>query len=261
MCPAIVPRWEWRTFGDGFGAAQERLATAASEGVHESDELYLLSPAGEESVKVRDGLLDVKQLVQVREDGLELQRRVARLSRIVASRPLRDWCLVIRASDTRIDDSTAFVDPSGAIERQEEHEVTIDAAAIRALTAAVTIPWPGLPLWEAAPRLGVSIEYARRWMREGALRLMRRWRETSFAEAGRPQRLILRAWARFARRPRAYHAVSRIAAALLGRLGRARGAFTHLPFAASWTRYRDLPAPQGPTFQHLWAERRRRHEP
>ena len=80
MCPAIVPRWEWRTFGDGFGAAEERLATAASEGVHESDELYLLSPAGEESVKIRDGLLDVKQLVQVREDGLEQWRPVTKTS-------------------------------------------------------------------------------------------------------------------------------------------------------------------------------------
>ena len=31
MCPAIVPRWEWRTFGEGFGAAEERLATGVTE--------------------------------------------------------------------------------------------------------------------------------------------------------------------------------------------------------------------------------------
>jgi L-lactate dehydrogenase complex protein LldF len=90
------------------------------------------------------------------------------------------------------------------------------------------------------------------------VRLMRRWRESSFAGATPLQRLLLRAWARLARHPRAYHAASRIAAALLGRLGRARGAFAYFPFAARWTRHRDLPAPQGPTFQHLWAQRRRR---
>jgi exopolyphosphatase / guanosine-5'-triphosphate,3'-diphosphate pyrophosphatase len=71
VCPAIVPRWEWRTFGEGFGAAEERLAEAPPEGVEEGDELYLLSPDGDESVKVRDGLLDVKHLLQVGRDGLE----------------------------------------------------------------------------------------------------------------------------------------------------------------------------------------------
>jgi hypothetical protein len=110
---------------------------------------------------------------RLRADARELRRRIQRMGRIVASRPLRAWCLVIRASDTRINDSTAVIDPSGAIERLEEHDVTIDAEGLRGLTAAVTIPWPGQPLWEAAPKLGVSIEFARRWMREGALRLMR----------------------------------------------------------------------------------------
>ena len=39
----IVPRWEWRTFGTTFGAAEEILAGLAPTGVAESDELYLLS--------------------------------------------------------------------------------------------------------------------------------------------------------------------------------------------------------------------------
>ena len=65
----IVPRWEWRTFGDSFGEAEERLGQA--ERVQESDELYLLSPVSEASVKVRDGLMDVKQLQHVDEHGLQ----------------------------------------------------------------------------------------------------------------------------------------------------------------------------------------------
>ncbi|HSC49897.1 MAG TPA: hypothetical protein VLD16_06500 [Gaiellaceae bacterium] len=65
----IVPRWEWRAFGEGFGDAEERLGATAR--VHESDEVYLLSATGDASVKVRDELMDVKRLQQVDEQGLE----------------------------------------------------------------------------------------------------------------------------------------------------------------------------------------------
>lgn len=72
----IVPRWEWRTFGESFAGAEERFAALSPERVRESDELYLLSTAADDSVKVRDELLDVKQLVQVNDDGLEQWRPV-----------------------------------------------------------------------------------------------------------------------------------------------------------------------------------------
>ena len=70
----IVPRWEWRTFGDDFGEAERKLAAIAPERVHESDEIYLLSVASDASVKVRDGLMDVKLLEAVDGDGLEQWR-------------------------------------------------------------------------------------------------------------------------------------------------------------------------------------------
>ena len=63
----IVPRWEWRQFGD----IQARLEETGPERVQESDELYLLSPVSDASVKVRDGLMDVKRLQRVDEHGLE----------------------------------------------------------------------------------------------------------------------------------------------------------------------------------------------
>jgi exopolyphosphatase/guanosine-5'-triphosphate,3'-diphosphate pyrophosphatase len=72
----IVPRWEWRTFGESFGAADERLAALTPERVQESDEVYVLSLESDASVKVRDGLLDVKQLEHVNGDGLEQWRPV-----------------------------------------------------------------------------------------------------------------------------------------------------------------------------------------
>jgi len=65
-------RWEWRTFGDSFGPADDRFAALEPERVQESDEIYLLSTADDaDTVKVRDELMDVKQLEHVNGDGLE----------------------------------------------------------------------------------------------------------------------------------------------------------------------------------------------
>lgn len=69
-------RWEWRTFGEQLGQAEERLGPLDPERVVESDEIYLLSTDSDHAVKVRDGLMDVKQLEQVDDDGLELWKPV-----------------------------------------------------------------------------------------------------------------------------------------------------------------------------------------
>jgi exopolyphosphatase/guanosine-5'-triphosphate,3'-diphosphate pyrophosphatase len=66
----IIPRWEWRTFGDDFGAAAKAIEALEPSGSAESDELYVLSPDGE-NVKVRDGLLDIKVLREVDRHGLQ----------------------------------------------------------------------------------------------------------------------------------------------------------------------------------------------
>jgi exopolyphosphatase/guanosine-5'-triphosphate,3'-diphosphate pyrophosphatase len=74
----IVPRWEWRTFGDDFGAADETLAALPPERVEDSDDLYLLVRDGDATVKVRHGLLDVKGLLAVDDNGLEQWAPVAK---------------------------------------------------------------------------------------------------------------------------------------------------------------------------------------
>jgi exopolyphosphatase/guanosine-5'-triphosphate,3'-diphosphate pyrophosphatase len=74
----IVPRWEWRTFGETFGDAEERLGALTPTRVDDSDELYIVSSRGEGSVKVRGGELDVKRLEQVNGDGLEQWKPVAK---------------------------------------------------------------------------------------------------------------------------------------------------------------------------------------
>ena len=66
----IKPRWEWRSFGPRFGAAEERFAQLTPGSVQDSDEIYLLSGAGR-NVKIRDALMDIKVLREVDGDGLE----------------------------------------------------------------------------------------------------------------------------------------------------------------------------------------------
>jgi exopolyphosphatase / guanosine-5'-triphosphate,3'-diphosphate pyrophosphatase len=72
----IVPRWEWRAFGDDFDSAETLLAAYMPDRVQESDEVYLLSRESDASVKVRDGLMDVKRLEAVNDNGLEQWRPV-----------------------------------------------------------------------------------------------------------------------------------------------------------------------------------------
>ncbi len=67
----IVPRWEWRTFGDRLGAAGDRLGALAPDHVEESDEVYLLSGRDGDTVKIRDGLMDIKHLESTNDEGLE----------------------------------------------------------------------------------------------------------------------------------------------------------------------------------------------
>jgi exopolyphosphatase/guanosine-5'-triphosphate,3'-diphosphate pyrophosphatase len=77
--PTIIPRWEWRAFGQRFGTADAAFAALTPTGVQESDELYLLSGAGD-NVKVRADLMDIKILVEVNPDGLEQWRPVMKAS-------------------------------------------------------------------------------------------------------------------------------------------------------------------------------------
>ena len=66
----VVPRWEWRTFGDRFGRAEAVFGALTQTGVQESDELYLLS-ASDATVKVRDELVDIKVLRETDDGGLQ----------------------------------------------------------------------------------------------------------------------------------------------------------------------------------------------
>jgi exopolyphosphatase/guanosine-5'-triphosphate,3'-diphosphate pyrophosphatase len=67
----IVPRWEWRTFDGDLSPADRVLDALPEDRAQESDEWYVVSRHSDASVKLRDELVDVKQLQQVNDDGLE----------------------------------------------------------------------------------------------------------------------------------------------------------------------------------------------
>ncbi|MBM3518074.1 MAG: iron-sulfur cluster-binding protein [Alphaproteobacteria bacterium] len=90
-------------------------------------------------------------------------------------------------------------------------------------------------------------------------KLMRHWREQAFARAlnDPAERWALRLWAFLARRPALYRLATALAARLLAWAAGGSGRLQRLPFARAWTAGRDLPAPEGRTFQALWRARRR----
>jgi L-lactate dehydrogenase complex protein LldF len=88
-------------------------------------------------------------------------------------------------------------------------------------------------------------------------KMMRHYREREWQKHLSPPaaRIGLGVWAFFAKRPPLYHFVAAIAAQVLGLLGRRQGSFYNLPLAGAWTATREMPAPQGRTFQELWHEK------
>jgi exopolyphosphatase/guanosine-5'-triphosphate,3'-diphosphate pyrophosphatase len=71
MSKEIIPRWEWRTFGDNFAGSENPFAAFEAGDAQDSDEIYFLSPVTSENVKVRDGLMDIKKFQRANPDGLE----------------------------------------------------------------------------------------------------------------------------------------------------------------------------------------------
>ncbi|MBO22626.1 MAG: iron-sulfur cluster-binding protein [Rhodospirillaceae bacterium] len=85
-------------------------------------------------------------------------------------------------------------------------------------------------------------------------KMMRHWREREFESHLSPGsvRVGLGLWAFMARRPWLYQLATGAPMRMLAWMGRRRGRLSSVPLARGWTRYRDLPAPQGRTFQSRW---------
>jgi L-lactate dehydrogenase complex protein LldF len=85
-------------------------------------------------------------------------------------------------------------------------------------------------------------------------KLLRNLRKQEHDEGLTPQmtRWSLALWAFFSRRPKLYALAARMGAKALQLLAAGRGRIRWLPLAGAWTDSRDLPAPQGETFQQAW---------
>jgi exopolyphosphatase/guanosine-5'-triphosphate,3'-diphosphate pyrophosphatase len=70
LMTAISARWEWRTFGPGARVAERCWRDIEPTAEQVSDEVYLLSDSGQ-TVKYRDQLMDVKQLLETDAFGLQ----------------------------------------------------------------------------------------------------------------------------------------------------------------------------------------------
>src|SRR5689334_9786373 len=91
---------------------------------------------------------------------LELQKRLARRRMKTLRRPLRAYCLAVRAGDTRMSPATEVMDPWKAADQRRpdsygQHTVTLTSQTLRRLCAPIRIP-PGADWKDVAPLLGCS---------------------------------------------------------------------------------------------------------
>ena len=89
-------RWEWRTFDEQFAEAGKRLGEP--ERVVDTDETYLLSEGSVDAVKLRNGLMDIKKLEEVNDDGLELWKPVMKSPLPISAAEARVVLAALRVS-------------------------------------------------------------------------------------------------------------------------------------------------------------------
>jgi len=67
----IIPRWEYRVFAEDLGEIDGNVRAHECTRVLDSAEDYIICRSSGNNVKVRDGLLDIKQLENINDDTLE----------------------------------------------------------------------------------------------------------------------------------------------------------------------------------------------
>ncbi|MDP8321859.1 MAG: hypothetical protein RAO94_05875 [Candidatus Stygibacter australis] len=68
----IIPRWEWRTFGEDLSKEAEVIRQSGDSFDRESEELYILSAKSNDNTKIRAELMDIKTPIRINnENSLE----------------------------------------------------------------------------------------------------------------------------------------------------------------------------------------------
>lgn len=100
----------------------------------------------------------------------KLARRMERTQRKELRRPVRAWCVALRASDSRI--GAHELRAEGDVERCRRgytHHVELTGERLRELCRPVRIDWPGVAVAEAARALGRDVRTVQRWSDVGVL--------------------------------------------------------------------------------------------
>lgn len=83
---AIVPRWEWRTFGNDLSKLKARIGEAVGMSPsRRSVETYIVYLDGSQNAKIRNDQLDIKVLREVDSHGLELWEPVLKATFPISS--------------------------------------------------------------------------------------------------------------------------------------------------------------------------------
>ena len=65
----IIPRWEWRTFGENLSKETEVIRQSGESFDRESEELYILSTRSNDNTKIRAELMDIKTPIRINEEN------------------------------------------------------------------------------------------------------------------------------------------------------------------------------------------------
>src|SRR5687768_5698770 len=125
---------------------------------------------------LRDVFLAAWSRIQPMLDANPLER-AARLARrrntARLQRPLREWCVAVKANDRRWNPHDFTLTPEKAATLHIPHDVTVDQPALRRLCHPVTTASPDSLLKDAARSFGVTPAYLLAAARRGQLRLRR----------------------------------------------------------------------------------------
>ncbi|NQV15161.1 hypothetical protein HQ531_06855 [bacterium] len=90
----IVPRWEWRTFGQDFGEAEEKIKAHKCIRTLESNEIYILSKKSDQNIKIRDLFIDIKVCQEINSDKLERWIPLMKAGFPISTLQLRELCRI-----------------------------------------------------------------------------------------------------------------------------------------------------------------------
>ena len=104
-------------------------------------------------------------------DPVERNRRLARLSSAAIQNPPREWCLTLRANDTRLE--SLAIAPHDAPGERAAHEIHLTRGDLLYLCRPVVSDCPGSSTRDLAGRLGVKVSAVLAAARRGQVRVRR----------------------------------------------------------------------------------------